>query len=46
MRDGRADYVLTGSWSAKAVKEGEKYGKVKAVFPKPAKFTSKGMEME
>ncbi|XP_072020531.1 phosphoserine aminotransferase-like [Amphiura filiformis] len=40
MRDGAADYFVTGSWSAKAIKEGEKYGKCKPVFPKPDKFTT------
>lgn len=35
-----ADYVVTGSWSAKAAKEAEKYGKVNMVLPKTAKFTT------
>ncbi|XP_066586622.1 probable phosphoserine aminotransferase [Prorops nasuta] len=38
-RTGTADYVVTGSWSAKAAKEAEKYGKVNLVYPKPDKFT-------
>ena len=28
-----ADYVVTGSWSQKAAKEAEKYGKVNYVLP-------------
>lgn len=28
-----ADYVVTGSWSQKAAKEAEKYGKVNLVLP-------------
>lgn len=39
-KTGSADYIVTGSWSAKAAKEAEKYGKVNRVFPKPAKFTT------
>jgi phosphoserine aminotransferase len=31
---------ISGSWSAKAAKEGAKYGKVNMVIPKPAKFTT------
>ncbi|GAB0093536.1 Phosphoserine aminotransferase [Sergentomyia squamirostris] len=38
-RTGVADYVVTGSWSAKAAKEAAKYGKVNLVIPKTAKFT-------
>ncbi|XP_031550783.1 phosphoserine aminotransferase-like [Actinia tenebrosa] len=35
MKDGgSADYIITGTWSAKAAKEAEKYGKVNHVFPK------------
>ena len=41
MRDGCADYLVTGTWSAKAVKEGAKYGKVKEAYSKPEKYTSK-----
>ena len=33
-----ADYVITGTWSAKAAKEAEKYGKVHLVFPKRDKY--------
>lgn len=36
-----ADYIVTGSWSAKAAKEAEKYGKVNKVLPKMEKYTSK-----
>jgi len=36
-----ADYIVTGSWSAKAAKEAEKFGKVNLVLPKKNKYTSK-----
>lgn len=36
-----ADYIVSGSWSAKAAKEALKYGKINLVFPKPEKFTGK-----
>ncbi|XP_055618156.1 probable phosphoserine aminotransferase [Toxorhynchites rutilus septentrionalis] len=39
-RTGSADYLVTGSWSAKAAKEAAKYGKVNQVASKPVKFTS------
>lgn len=39
-RTGNADYAVTGSWSAKAYKEAQKYGKANLVFPKPEKFTT------
>ncbi|XP_067628037.1 probable phosphoserine aminotransferase isoform X2 [Eurosta solidaginis] len=39
-RTGVADYVVTGSWSAKAAKEAEQYGKVNLVIPKEKKFTT------
>lgn len=39
-RTGTADYLVTGSWSAKAAKEAAKYGKINMVLPKPAKYTS------
>jgi phosphoserine aminotransferase len=39
-RTGTADYAVTGSWSAKAYKEAQKYGKPCLAFPKPDKFTS------
>ena len=35
-----ADYIVTGSWSAKAAQEAEKYGKVNRVLPKVSKYTS------
>ena len=34
-----ADYIVTGSWSAKAAKEAEKYGSVNLVVPKTKKYT-------
>ncbi|XP_069043429.1 phosphoserine aminotransferase [Lepisosteus oculatus] len=37
--DGCADYIVTGSWSAKAAKEAEKYGKVNIVHPKLESYT-------
>ncbi|CAG7785229.1 unnamed protein product [Allacma fusca] len=37
-RTGKADYIVTGSWSAKAAKEAEKYGQPRLVAPKPATF--------
>lgn len=40
MKTGSADYIVTGSWSAKAAKEAEKYGKVNRVLPQTAKFTT------
>lgn len=39
-KTGTADYIVTGSWSAKAVKEAAKYGKVNQVFPKLNKYTN------
>lgn len=38
-RTGSADYIVTGSWSAKAFKEAQKYGTANMVYPKPEKFT-------
>ena len=39
LKDHReADYVVTGTWSAKAAKECEKYGKVNLVIPKQQKY--------
>jgi len=35
-----ADYIVTGSWSAKAATEAEKYGGVNLVLPKTKKYTS------
>jgi len=37
---GSADYLITGTWSAKAAKEAEKFGKVNQVFPKLASYTT------
>ncbi|XP_077996607.1 phosphoserine aminotransferase-like [Glandiceps talaboti] len=40
LREGKcADYLVTGTWSAKAAKEAEKYGKVNRVLPKTDKYT-------
>ena len=39
--EGKADYIITGSWSAKAALEAEKYGKVNRVLPKLESYTSK-----
>ncbi|XP_076239432.1 phosphoserine aminotransferase [Calliopsis andreniformis] len=39
MTTGTADYIVTGSWSAKAAKEAAKYGKVNLVLPKTTKYT-------
>lgn len=39
--DRCADYLVTGTWSAKAAKEAEKYGKVNVVHPKLDCYTSK-----
>lgn len=38
-RTGTADYIVTGSWSAKAAKEAAKYGKVNMVVPKVDKYS-------
>jgi phosphoserine aminotransferase len=37
-RTGKADYIVTGSWGAKAAKEAAKYGKVNTVYPKLDKY--------
>uniref|UniRef100_A0A665WEP8 Phosphoserine aminotransferase n=1 Tax=Echeneis naucrates TaxID=173247 RepID=A0A665WEP8_ECHNA len=37
--DRCADYLVTGTWSAKAAKEAEKYGKVNIVHPKLDRYT-------
>ncbi|MEQ2178525.1 hypothetical protein GOODEAATRI_014952 [Goodea atripinnis] len=37
--DRCADYLVTGTWSAKAAKEAEKYGKVNIVHPKLESYT-------
>ncbi|XP_076766858.1 phosphoserine aminotransferase [Xylocopa sonorina] len=39
MTSGTADYLVTGSWSAKAAKEAAKYGKVNMVLPKTTQYT-------
>lgn len=36
----KADYIVTGSWSAKAAKEAEKYGQVNYVLPSMKEYTS------
>jgi len=33
-KTGKADYIVTGSWSSKAQKEASKYGKINVVHPK------------
>lgn len=35
-----ADYIVTGSWSAKAAKEAEKYGKIHKVIPPTKEYVS------
>ena len=40
-----ADYFVTGTWSAKASVEGQKYGTVNPVFPKLSKFNSELMKI-
>uniref|UniRef100_A0AAV2MP59 Phosphoserine aminotransferase n=1 Tax=Knipowitschia caucasica TaxID=637954 RepID=A0AAV2MP59_KNICA len=37
--DRSADYIVTGTWSSKAAKEAEKYGKVNVVHPKQDGYT-------
>lgn len=39
-RTGKADYIVTGSWSSKALKEANKYGQANMVHPKLEKFGS------
>ena len=34
-----ADYIVTGSWSAKAAKEAEKYGKIHKILPHTKDYT-------
>lgn len=41
MTKGKADYIVTGGWSAKAAKEAEKYGKVNLVLTKLDQYNSK-----
>uniref|UniRef100_A0A3P8Y969 Phosphoserine aminotransferase n=1 Tax=Esox lucius TaxID=8010 RepID=A0A3P8Y969_ESOLU len=38
-QDRCADYLVTGTWSSKAAKEAEKYGKVNVVHPKLERYT-------
>ncbi|XP_045104613.1 probable phosphoserine aminotransferase isoform X1 [Portunus trituberculatus] len=38
-RTGKADYIVTGSWSAKAAKEAAKYGQVSEVVPRSERYT-------
>jgi len=40
MTTGKADYIVTGTWSNKAAKEAEKYGQVNYVLPKTSKYTN------
>ncbi|XP_071399370.1 phosphoserine aminotransferase isoform X1 [Centroberyx affinis] len=37
--DKCADYIVTGTWSSKAAKEAEKYGKINVVHPKLDSYT-------
>lgn len=46
MVNGKADYVVTGGWSAKAAKEAEKYGKVNLVLPKLDQYNRIPEKME
>ncbi|KAG7159858.1 Phosphoserine aminotransferase-like, partial [Homarus americanus] len=39
-RTGKADYIVTGSWSSKAAQEAAKYGTVNCVLPKSVEFQS------
>lgn len=40
LKEGRcADYLVTGTWSARAAKEAEKYGEVNIVHPKLSSYT-------
>ncbi|XP_048750744.2 phosphoserine aminotransferase-like [Ostrea edulis] len=38
--EAKADYIVTGTWSAKAANEAEKYGKVNRVLPKLESYTT------
>ncbi|XP_042238425.1 probable phosphoserine aminotransferase isoform X2 [Homarus americanus] len=38
-RTGKADYIVTGSWSSKAAQEAAKYGTVNCVLPKSERYT-------
>jgi phosphoserine aminotransferase len=37
-KTGKADYIVTGSWSAKAAKEAQRHGKINTVYPKMDKY--------
>lgn len=37
--DRCADYIVTGTWSAKAAEEAGKYGRVNVVSPKVGRYT-------
>lgn len=39
-KTGKADYIVTGSWSSKALKEASKYGQATMVHPKLEKYGS------
>jgi len=39
-KSGKADYIVTGSWSAKALQEAEKYGEVRMVHEKLNQYGS------
>lgn len=39
-KTGKADYIVTGSWSKKAAQEAEKYGKVNLVLPKTKSYVT------
>jgi len=39
-RTGKADYIVTGSWSSKAAKEASKYGTVNVIHDKLSKYGS------
>lgn len=41
--DRCADYLVTGTWSSKAAKEAEKFGKVNIVHPKLDRYTSESV---
>ncbi|XP_003746477.1 probable phosphoserine aminotransferase [Galendromus occidentalis] len=38
LKEQKADYVVTGTWSQKAAKEAASFVQVNEVFPRPAKF--------
>ncbi|XP_033230198.1 phosphoserine aminotransferase [Belonocnema kinseyi] len=39
IKTGTADYIVTGTWSSKAAKEAQQFGKVNLVLPKTSKYT-------